>query len=168
MRPEQERSSDRMYAVIIVVGVAMALAGAGRPAEAQEAPQAGCYRADRPLGASRSGPLAGADNPEAGALSRFRLLEDGQVDRPGTSGREWWAGRSRWEARGDDLHVRLSTGTSGWDLRLVRAEHAGGAEYVGEATYLTDVVVRDTAGSGGWQRLKVEVRVSRESCASPA
>ncbi len=52
MRTEQVRSSNRMYAVVIVVVVAVALLGAGRPAEAQEAPQAGCYRADRPLGAS--------------------------------------------------------------------------------------------------------------------
>ena len=144
----------------------------GRLGVVRPDPRVGCYRADRPLGTSASadgvpdsiGVRIGETGLGLRALAAFRLLEAGRVDRPGTVGREWWAIGSRWVAAGDTLNVRLSTRTSGWDLRLVSARGSGATVYVGEARYLTDVVVTD---SGRWRPPRVAVRVTREPCAPP-
>jgi hypothetical protein len=62
---------------------------------------------------------------------------------------------------GDTLAVRRSTGTAGWDLRLIAAPGAADGLFVGEGLYLTDVVVRDTLV---WRPPRVAVRAKRESC----
>ena len=134
----------------------------------------GCYRANRPLGTAASpGGVAspvGEQIGEAGAalatLATFRLLKDGRLDRPGTVMDALWKSGSRWHLSGDTLIVRLSTGTSGWLLRLPLVRHAAKSVYVGEARYLTDVVTRDT-GRTAWQPPRVPVRITREPCAPP-
>jgi hypothetical protein len=162
--------SHAVCAIVVLGGVALS----GRRAAAQPDPHVGCYRADRPLGTSASadgvpGPIGdriGEPGPGLRPLATFRLLEAGRVDRPGTVGREWWALGSRWVAAGDTLKVQLSTRTAGWDLRLVLERRSGATVYVGEARYLTDVVLADS-GRGGWRPPRVAVRVTREPCAPP-
>jgi hypothetical protein len=128
----------------------------------------GCYRANRPLGTAAS-PTGGT--PTTG-LDTFQLLPGGRVDRPhvgtpvgwtermATNARELWRRGSIWTATPDSLHVRLSTGLAGWDLRLARV--AGDPlRFEGMAHYLTDVVVVD----GSWKPPVVGVRLRREPCA---
>jgi hypothetical protein len=97
------------------------------------------------------------------------LLADGRVDRPALAGpmdRRRWAYGSRWESVGDTLlHIRLASGTAGWNLRLVPVPERSDTIYVGVARYLSDVIVRDTAASS--QPPPVPVRVRREPCAPP-
>lgn len=71
-----------------------------------------------------------------------------------------WQRGSEWTLTGDSLQVRLSTGLSGWDLRLVRVRPSTRDSFEGVAHYLTDVVVVD----GSWKPPVVPVRVQRESC----
>jgi hypothetical protein len=141
-------------------------------------PTLGCYRADRALGTSANSALVQGIRSPAGArigedsaglprLTTFRLLASGRVDRPEAVLRDLWQTASRWESASDTLHVALTTGTSGWDLRLVRDVEGRGVAYVGEAQYLTDVVVVGE-GAGAWRPLSVPIRVHRESCPPPA
>ncbi len=137
---------------------------------AQADPRVGCYRANRPLGTSAS--AEGVVGPhgerigEAGAalqtLAMFQLLADGRVDRPGTVLQQHWLRGSRWTGTSDTMSVRLSTGTSGWQLTLLPTHVASDTVYIGEARYLTDAVVKD------WQPPRVRVSVRRELCARPA
>jgi hypothetical protein len=160
----------RIPPVAAAILVYAARSAAGQPAASD--PRVGCYRASRPLG------TAAEPHPERDApgLETFRLLEGGRVERPqigrevgysagmAAAARAFWARGSRWAAAGDTLAVTLSTGTSGWALRLQPA--TGGAEaYAGEAHYLTDVVVRDTLA---WRPRRAAVRVTRVACAPPA
>jgi hypothetical protein len=73
--------------------------------------------------------------------------------------RESWRRGSSWTATFDSLHIRLSTGLAGWDLRLARVT-ADPSHFEGMARYLTDVVVVD----GSWEPPVVAVRVQREPC----
>jgi hypothetical protein len=128
----------------------------------------GCYRASRPLGTAAS-PTGGTPTP---GLDTFQLLPEGRVDRPhvGTpvgwtdrmaaNARESWRRGSRWTATPDSLHVRLSTGLAGWELRLARVT-GDPFQFEGMGHYLTDVVVVD----GSWKPPVVAVRVRREPCA---
>lgn len=155
----------RFFALMLVA----AKVKSAESAAAQSASRSGCYRADRSLGTSAStdgvrGSIRarlGEADPALRTLATFRLLEEGRVDRPGAVMREWWARGSRWSVTGDTLNVRLSTGTSGWNLRLVPTPGAGDSVYVGNAGYLTDVIVKD------WRPPEVSVRVTRELCAPP-
>jgi hypothetical protein len=141
---------------------------------AQQTAMLGCYRANRPLGTTASadgvpGPFGeriGEAGPALAKLATFRLLENGRVDRPGTEMVVWWQSGSRWYLRGDTLIVRLSTGTSGWQLQLLLDSHAADSAYVGEGRYLTDVITRDTS-RGAWRPPHEPIRVTRERCASP-
>ena len=134
----------------------------------------GCYRASRPLGTAASadgvpgaiGEQIGEAGPALAKLATFRLLEEGRVERPGTAMEAWWKSGSRWTLNGDTLIVRLSTGTSGWQLQLVLDRRAGDSAYIGEARYITDVVIRDTSRTA-WHPPRVPVRVNREPCAPP-
>lgn len=121
----------------------------------------GCYRADRPLAESASGGVP--------AAAAFRLLSGGRVARyPVRVMGSGWERASGWTQHGDTLVVRLSTGLSGWELRLLPApterDGTGDVAWVGPARYLTDVVVRDGTQ---WRPPRVLVRVRRESCPSP-
>jgi len=139
-----------------------------RPAAQQPDSIVGCYRANRPLGTAAS-PTGG---PPAPGLDTFQLLPGGRVDRPhvgspagytqrmAANARASWQRGSEWTLTGDSLQVRLSTGLSGWDLRLVRVRPSTRDSFEGVAHYLTDVVVVD----GSWKPPVVPVRVQRESC----
>lgn len=152
--------------------VLVALVGlSSRVAIAQPDPRFGCYRADRPLGTAASaegvsGPI-GERIGEAGlglqAQATFQLLEGGRVERPATVLRRLWATDSRWVAARETLKVRLSTMTAGWSLTLVPEVSGSDTIYVGEARYMTDVIV----ASGDWRPPRVAVRVRREPCAPP-
>jgi hypothetical protein len=145
-------------------------------AKPQDTTVVGCYRADRPLGTSagsaldRSVPGAvghriGKDSASLQALTTFRLLPAGRVERPHTSGHGWWARGSTWNSAGDTLHVTLSTMTSGWLPRVERGSGGGEGTYVGTARYLTDAIVQDTLA---WKPPQVAVRIWREACAQAA
>ena len=133
----------------------------------------GCYRADRPLGTAASidgvpgtvGREIGEQGEALKILATFRLLAGGAVDRPGTFGRSSWQRGSRWTVTRDTLLVTLSTRTSGWALHLVRASAVSDSLYVGNARYLSDVVVKDTSA---WKPPVVTVRVRREICVGAA
>lgn len=128
----------------------------------------GCYRANRPLGSAAS-PTGGMPTP---GLDTFKLVPGGRVERPhvGTpagytermaaSQRASWQRGSDWIVTGDSLHVRLSDGFSGWNLRLVREGPPTRESFEGVAHYLTDVVVVDST----WRPPVVAVRVQRENC----
>jgi hypothetical protein len=128
----------------------------------------GCYRASRPLGSAAS-PTGGMPTP---GLDTFKLVPDGLVERPhvGTpagysegmaaSHRASWQRGSGWTVTGDSLHVRLSNGFSGWNIRLVRERPPNQETFKGIAHYLSDVVVVD----GDWRPPAVAVRVQRENC----
>lgn len=150
---------------------AMCLAASAQPAPGQH-----CYRADRPLGTSAGsavgrgvpgavGRQIGEDSASLSTLTTFRLLPDGRVARPDAALQRAWTGSSKWASSGDTLHVTLSTGLSGWALRLVHDVGGGDSVYVGTARYLTDVIVADTAA---WKPPQHPVRVRREPCAPPA
>ena len=156
-----------MPRILSLMALVAVLPLAGGAAVAQVDPPVGCYRADRPLG------TAASETSEIPGLDTFRLLEEGRVERPDVgrvpgytdamerAAQRSWARVSRWHTMNDTLYVTLSTGLSGWDLKLVPAPDESDTAYVGTARYLTDVVVVDPAG---WQPPKVAVRVMRESC----
>ena len=164
---EMTSVKTRVLAVVAFIGFVALPSGTF----AQSDPRVGCYRADRPLGTSASadgvpgaiGERIGEAGPLLRMLATFRLLESGRVDRPGTVMRDRWRGGSHWVAAHDTLNVRLSTRTSGWDLRLVPVSD-GDTVYIGEARYLSDVIVTDT-GPSAWRPARVTVRVTREPCA---
>jgi hypothetical protein len=135
----------------------------------------GCYRADRPLGTSAGSALGrgipapygariGEDSASLSSLTTFRLLPAGLVARPETFLHAQWARGSRWTSSGDSLDVTLSTGTSGWALRLARVEGTGDVVYKGAAQYLTDVIVRDSAA---WLPPRYLTQVRQERCVPP-
>ena len=155
----------RFFALALIAAIVQS----AEPAAAQSTSRMGCYRADRSLGTSASddgvaGPVVvrlGEAGPALRTLTTFRLLDEGGVDRPGTVMQKSWVHGSRWGVTRDTLNVRLFTGLSGWDLRLVPTPGAGDSVYVGVARYLTDAVVKD------WRPPQVSIRVTRELCAPP-
>ena len=138
------------------------------PAGQQVDSVVGCYRANRALGPAAS-PTGGTPTP---GLDTFQLLLGGRVERPhvgnpvgytdrmAAHARALWQRGSEWTVNGDSLHVRLSTGLTGWDLRLIRVRPPARDSFEGMAHYLTDVVVVD----GSWQPPVIAVRVQREIC----
>jgi hypothetical protein len=121
------------------------------PQAAPPAPDAdvACYRASRPLGYSADGAREAAD----AAAARFELLPAGEVRRAGLAparladgSRNAMGWRGDWRRAGDTLHVRFSTGSSGWSLALLPdAPGLGPRAYVGTATYGSDAIVRGQA-----------------------
>jgi hypothetical protein len=158
----------RAAALLLPAGRIHAQDGAATPAAIE-----GCYRADRALGTSAAsangraipgevGRRIGEDSAAMPRLATFRLLPDGRTARPGLLMADDWERGSLWSLDGDTLRVRLSTGMSGWALRLVRSPGEGDGSYVGVARYLTDVVVV------GWRAPEAVVSVRRERCIPPA
>jgi hypothetical protein len=145
-----------------ILMVAIASVSLHDVASTQQPPLEGCYRADRVLSSAATGVprmITGDSAVSEHAYSRFELRSEGRVDRPGTYERNAWSRASHWQLDEGTLHVRLSTGHSGWDLRVV-PDTTGDGSYVGEAEYLTDVVVVD----GAWEAPRVKVRLTREHC----
>lgn len=111
-----------------------------------------CLRFKQPLGYSASGAL------EQGKTEWYvlKLADSGVVSRPlfNKRDRERWTRRSRWTAKGDSLHIRVSDGLAGWDLALRRT----GDGYTGVANYLSDVRAE------GWIPPRVMVHADAIEC----
>jgi len=114
-----------------------------------------CLRFKQPLGYSASGAL------EQGKTEWYvlRLADSDVVSRPlfQKRDRERWTRRSRWTAKGDSIHIRVSDGLVGWDVALRRA----GDGYTGVANYLSD------ARAEGWIPPRVTVHADAIECPAP-
>ena len=138
---------------LLLIGSAVAACLHQAPARetSNQVPQ-GCYRFDRPLGASATGELERNDSS-----SHDLQLADSGVARSQLSTdspRERGLRRSGWREERDTLYVRLFNGLVGWDLTLI-ADSIG---LHGVAGYLTDVVVKD------WVQPQYPVRGRRRPC----
>lgn len=114
----------------------------------------GCWQASRPLG-----PTGGALSvPRDAPFTSIVLRDSGRVVLPLLNDREraMWEARSYWSASGDSVDLTIFTGLQGWRTRL--STRALPNAMAGTATYLTDVIVANTAP------LQVAVNLSRAPC----
>ena len=115
-----------------------------------------CLRFKQPLGYSASGAR------ERGNAMWYvlQLADSGRIARPlfPKRQREQWTDLSRWTIKGDTLLIRVSDGLAGWNMALQRRQD----EFVGVATYLTDVRV------AGWVPPQKDVRAAPIECPAPS
>lgn len=121
-----------------------------------------CYRSSKllaseaPGASSRIGFGTGDNALLDSTWAYFRLDSAGRASRTmlGRDSSRWR--NSQWQADGDTLTVRLTTGTYGWSLVLVKNLPNGG--YTGTATYLTDVA------TSGWSPSQLPITVRPSPC----
>lgn len=136
----------------IALTMMLALAATGTGAQTgQEI--LGCWEASRPLGSR----FDASGVPSDARFQTLRLSESGRVQVPLLEGRErtMWEAGSAWSHGNDSLSLRVFTGLVGWQLHVRRSDQS---TWRGEATYLTDAIVR------GQPPLRVPIVLSRIPC----